>query len=200
MKKDFWDHRYQDHPGLYGREPNTFFKQKIDRLPLGKLLLPGEGEGRNALYAASLGWQVTAFDMSEVARSRAIHQASQERLSLHYEVTSAEKFEGKKNSFSAVALIFFHLPSVQRKAIHRKLESYLAQEGKLIITGFGKKQLNYSSGGPKEPAMLYNLEELKKDFTQLRWLEENDQIAELKEGNGHRGLGHLINLFGEKVG
>lgn len=162
-------------------------------------MLPGEGEGRNALYAASLGWQVTAFDTSEVARSRAIHQASQEGLSLHYEVTSAEKFEGEENSFSAMALIFFHLPAEQRKVIHRRLESCLAKEGKLIITGFGKKQLDYDSGGPKEPAMLYSLEELKQDFTQLRWLEEIDQVAELEEGNGHQGLGHLISLFGEKV-
>ncbi|MGB3777931.1 MAG: class I SAM-dependent methyltransferase [Tunicatimonas sp.] len=184
---------------MVGGEPNTFFKQKIDRLPPEKLLLPGEGEGRNALYAASLGWQVTAFDTSEVARSRAIHQASQEGLSLHYEVTSAEKFEGEENSFSAMALIFFHLPAEQRKVIHRRLESCLAKEGKLIITGFGKKQLDYDSGGPKEPAMLYSLEELKQDFTQLRWLEEIDQVAELEEGNGHQGLGHLISLFGEKV-
>jgi hypothetical protein len=70
MTNGFWDKRYSEEKFAYGREPNLYFKQKIDVLELGKLLLPGEGQGRNAVYAAKLGWQVTAIDLSSAAKQR----------------------------------------------------------------------------------------------------------------------------------
>ena len=54
--KEFWDTRYAEIDFAYGKTPNTFFKDSIDKLTPGKLLLPADGEGRNAVYAATKGW------------------------------------------------------------------------------------------------------------------------------------------------
>lgn len=63
--KDFWNERYSHEKLAYGAEPNEFFRNQLQHLRPGKLLVPAEGEGRNAVYAAQQGWQVTAFDFSE---------------------------------------------------------------------------------------------------------------------------------------
>ena len=62
--KEFWDSRYKSEDYAYGKEPNVFFADQIGNIPPGKLLLPCEGEGRNAVFAAALGWEVDAVDFT----------------------------------------------------------------------------------------------------------------------------------------
>ena len=69
--KNFWDERYSNKEFVYGTLPNQFFKDQLDKLKPGKILMVGEGEGRNAVYAAKLGWQVDAIDSSNVAKEKA---------------------------------------------------------------------------------------------------------------------------------
>ena len=68
----FWDSRYDTDHFVYGIQPNRFFASQIDKLPPGTILLPGEGEGRNAVYAAAVGWEVDAFDQSRIASEKAL--------------------------------------------------------------------------------------------------------------------------------
>jgi hypothetical protein len=80
-----WDLRFGGDDFFYGKAPNVFFADFLSTLPeKGKLLLPAEGEGRNAVYAARSGWQVTAFDSSAVAREKALKYAREEGVSLEY--------------------------------------------------------------------------------------------------------------------
>ena len=64
MSKEFWDQRFSDREFVYGKEPNQYYKEKMDKLPKEKIILPGDGEGRNSVYAASKGWQADAIDFS----------------------------------------------------------------------------------------------------------------------------------------
>ena len=73
--KQFWDERYGDDEYAYGTKPNTWFAEQLARMAQGRLLLPAEGEGRNAVYAAKLGWEVTAFDISAAGRDKAMRLA-----------------------------------------------------------------------------------------------------------------------------
>lgn len=198
MDQEFWNKRYQQEKSLYGKEPNSFFAQQLQKLRIGRILLPGEGEGRNAVFAARLGWTVSAFDGSEVAREHALTWAEQNHEHIHYHLSSAEDFPFPLGYFDAAALIFFHLPAGLRKNVHEKIEQSLKPGGKLILIGFGKQQLRYQSGGPKDQKMLFALEAVKKDFKHIVWLEENDGIEELQEGKVHQGQGHVISLLGEK--
>ena len=82
-KSNFWDERYSSEEYVYGTEPNQFFKEQIDKITVpGKLLLPGEGEGRNAIYAARSGWQVDVFDQSRTAKETITTVKNQSGVSL----------------------------------------------------------------------------------------------------------------------
>lgn len=69
--KEFWNGKYSSKEYIYGTEPNEYFKSALEKYRPGTILLPGDGEGRNAVYAAKKGWQVTAFDFSNAAKEKA---------------------------------------------------------------------------------------------------------------------------------
>ena len=77
--KAFWNENYGNKEYIYGTKPNVFFKEQLDKLKPGKILLPAEGEGRNAVYAASKGWSVTAFDISEIVHKKALQLAKEKK-------------------------------------------------------------------------------------------------------------------------
>ena len=86
---NFWDERYSSIEFVYGTEPNIFFKDELDKLNTGNILLPGEGEGRNAVYAAVKGWNVDAVDFSIIAKEKALNLAEENSVSINYEITVA---------------------------------------------------------------------------------------------------------------
>lgn len=73
--QDFWNERYNREEYVYGEAPNEYFRQQLQTLTPGSILMPLEGEGRNGVYAAGLGWQVDAFDMSTEGKRKALQLA-----------------------------------------------------------------------------------------------------------------------------
>lgn len=196
--KSFWDERYSGNEFAYGTNPNVFFKDQLEKLSPGKLLLPAEGEGRNAVYAALEGWQVIAFDQSEVAKRKAETLALEFNVKINYEVCDQENFDFDENYFDCVALIFVHLPIELRNFFHQKMLRFLKPGGKLILEGFEKSQINKTTGGPKNTDMLFSKEELLNDFNMLKKLTFSKKEVELNEGKFHHGNANLIRLIGIK--
>jgi len=196
--KDFWNKRYKREDFVYGITPNAFFKQFIDTHKPGKILLPADGEGRNGVYAAYNGWEVDAFDYSEEAKKKAIRLADKYDVQLNYTVEDFESVTFSENHYDAVALVYAHMPSDTRRKIHRKLIKSLKKGGMLILEAFSKEQMNYSSGGPKNIDMLYNPEDLKKDFERLDITYLEQMTIHLDEGEHHQGEGNVIRLIAEK--
>lgn len=195
---NFWDQKFSLTPNLYGEKPNQFILKELKNLSPGKILLPGEGEGRNALYAAASQWQVTAIDQSPIAKKHTLKKAHDLGLDIDYQVTDIRDFHFEPETYDVVALIYFHLPENILTEIHRKSVDSLKTGGSLIIEGFGKNQLNYNSGGPKDFQMLYDIDDLKASFQEISWEEEFDGVLELDEGKGHKGAAHVIRLKGTK--
>ena len=139
--QEFWNERYSQEEMIYGSEPNEFYKEQLAKLKPGKLLLPAEGEGRNAVYAAAHGWKVEAFDYSEAGQAKAKQLAQKQGIKLKYEVADASTFEAKPNSFDAVALIYAHFPVALRYTLHRKVVQWLKPGGTLILEAFHPTQL-----------------------------------------------------------
>jgi Tellurite resistance protein TehB. len=189
----FWDERYSHNPTVYGYNPNYFFKELIDKMEPGKLLLPCEGEGRNALYAAKLGWQVDAFDFSEVAMQKTLQAAQQQQLVIHYEQKSVEDYKASA-PYNLIACIYVHQPEAVRKPFHRQLILSLAKNGTLIIEAFNKKQINYTSGGPGNAAFMYSVEELQNDFKELHIHLLEEKSITLEEGSFHKGQAEIIRM------
>lgn len=198
MDNNFWNNRYTQVNDLYGTEPNQYFREKIGLLKSGHLIIPGEGEGRQAIYAAAKGWQVTAFDMSTVAQQHALEKAGNLGLSLNYQLSKAEDFSYPKETYDCAALIFFHLPPGGRPNIHKRIAASVKPEGHLIIEAFHPMQLAYASGGPKSEDMLYTAEMLSQDFIGWEFIEKLEGEVLLREGSGHAGPAYVTRIFARK--
>ncbi len=197
---NFWDERYSSMEYVYGTEPNHFFKEQIDKIPVrGKILLPGEGEGRNAVYAAKLGWQVDAFDQSKIAQQKALSLAEKNEVKINYNVINLNKFNPAKEQYDAVAIIFVHLKEDFRQALNKKLIDSLKTGGKIILELFSKRQLGKNSGGPQELTMLYSLDEIERDFRNLKSTMLKEEILYLDESEKHKGEASVIRFVGEKI-
>lgn len=198
MIKEFWNERYASKEFAYGTHPNVLFKAIIDKLPPGKILMAAEGEGRNAVYAATKGWQVDAFDLSEEGKHKAEKLAAHKQVVIQYSVNSFEDFTAKDNSYDCIAFIFSHLPEAGRQKNFRKLLHYLKPGGVCIAIGFSTKQLGKASGGPKELSMLFSEKQLLDDFHEIKDIQIREMEMELDEGPFHKGVGSLIEMTGYK--
>jgi len=199
FNSNFWDERYSIEEYVYGVEPNQFFKQVLDKIPIpGKLLLPGEGEGRNAVYAAKLGWKVDAFDQSINAQKKALKLAKKNEMNINYQITDLTKFYTEKNKYDAAAIIFVHFNSEERSLFHQRIMDSLKQGGKLILESFSKNQFGKSSGGPQDLKMLTTLDEIKNDFKEMSTILLEEKNILLNEGDKHSGEASVIRYVGEK--
>ncbi len=198
MAKEFWDERYRDDEFVYGTEPNVYFKEVIDTLYPAKLLLPGEGEGRNAVYAARKGWKVDCFDISQEAKKKSMQLAEDYNVSIAYEVEDIHSYPWGDEIYDAVGLIYIHNPPDIRKLLHYRSVQSLKPGGMLILEAFHKDQMDYDSGGPRNEAMLYDLEEMERDFNGLQILESKREEIYLSEGRYHKGNAVVVRIKARK--
>lgn len=198
MEHLFWDQRYAENETVYGLEPNRFFKAFIDTHQPGSILLPAEGEGRNAVYAASKGWQVDAFDFSPVAREKALKRAKESGVTINYYTMKAEEFRAGK-LYDAVALIYAHLPEAVRRGFHQEVYKSLRSGGYMVLEAFAKEQIHNASGGPKDPALLYDAPTICTDFQFLHMLSCGQKTILLAEGSFHQGKADVLQMIGQKL-
>jgi 2-polyprenyl-3-methyl-5-hydroxy-6-metoxy-1,4-benzoquinol methylase len=196
--KTMWNERYQQDIYQYGINPNDFMAKQIQQLPAGRILFPGAGEGRDAVFAAKLGWEVHAFDLSEQGQSKALKLASQEKTRIHFKVTDASLVKFPIASFDVIALTYFHLPIEIRLPFYANCVSWLKPGGKILIEGFSKKQLLLSSGGPKNINWLFSAKELETEFPGLKILTNEEKQRVLDEGPLHQGLAEVVQFIAQK--
>ncbi len=192
-----WDERYSIEDYYYGENPNEYLQSKIETLTPGKVLLTAEGEGRNAVYCAKLGWDVFSYDTSEVAKQKAFLLANKFGVKIDYEIESHKSFTTDQK-FDAIVVCFNHPPAFFRVEFHNKLVDMLKSGGYLILEGFSKNQTENSTGGPQDLDKLYDLDELKNDFKSLNIIEAEAIDTVLKEGRGHKGISSVIRIFAKK--
>lgn len=197
--KQFWNERYAEHEFAYGKEPNQFLKENIHLLPKGKVLFVAEGEGRNAVFAAKNGFDVSAFDYSASGQKKAMQLATENKVEIFYLVADVLALPYEENSFDAIVFIFAHFPSDIRTEAHLKLISLLKPKGKILFEAFSKEQINYTSGGPKDSKMLFSELEVKNEFSAIDFDFLTTEIIHLNEGPHHQGEGSVIRFIGAKL-
>lgn len=196
--KAMWDERYQSKEYQYGINPNDFFAEQIAQFPVGRILIPAAGEGRDAVYAAKLGWEVYAFDLSEQGKSKAMKLARDQQVQLHYVCADALQMEFPFESFDLIMSTYFHTPPDVRTKVHAQFINWLKPGATLLIEGFNKGQLAYTSGGPKNIEWLFDPTLLASDFKSLA-IQVNQEIQRtLNEGLLHQGLAEVIQFKGIK--
>jgi 2-polyprenyl-3-methyl-5-hydroxy-6-metoxy-1,4-benzoquinol methylase len=196
---EFWNEKFSTDEYIYGLSPNKFFKEQIKKFKPGKLLLLGEGEGRNSVYTASKGWEVDAADFSQTAKEKALKLAEKNNVTINYTISNVGDFIPRGNYYDAVGLVFIHLNPEERKVVHKRMVTALKNKGQIILQAFEKEQLGKNSGGPQSEEMLYSIEELENDFRDLRIHLLKKESVFLEEGNKHYGGASVIKFVGEKV-
>jgi ubiquinone/menaquinone biosynthesis C-methylase UbiE len=199
-----WDERYSSEEFAYGTEPNNYLREQLSKLQPGKILFPAEGEGRNAVFAATQGWQVSAFDISANGRNKALQLAEQLGTTIDYQVGELSTLNYQKQQFDAFALIYAHFPGDIKSSIHQMLNQYLRRGGFVIFEAFSKNHLEYIAknekvGGPKDIESLFSIEEIKVDFPDYDRIELTETEIELNEGLFHNGTGSVIRFVGQKL-
>jgi SAM-dependent methyltransferase len=202
--KEFWNDRYAAKEFAYGKKPNVFLKQELDKLEKGKIFLPADGEGRNSVYAAKNGWEAYACDLSVEGKKKTEKLAFGNGVQVDYAVGDFGALAYEDHFFDAIALIFAHFPSEKKKDYHQLVDQYLRIGGTIIFEAFGKNHLKYNSedpkvGGPRDLGMLYSVEELKSDFPNYDIIVLEEMETDLNEGQFHVGRGSVVRFVARKV-
>lgn len=202
--ENLWDTRFGQKEYAYGTLPNAFFKSVIDAYNVkGKLLLPAEGEGRNAVYAARKGLDVYAFDTSKEGKKKAKKLAKQNNVTINYEVGDFYGLKLLKEKFDAVALVFAHFSTDIVSDYHKKIIELLKPNGLVILEGFSKNHIEFqknnpNAGGPKNLEMLFSKETITRDFPDVEIINLEEVEVILEEGIFHQGKAKVIRFIGKK--
>lgn len=199
-----WNERFGSEEFAYGVEPNNYLKEQLQKLSPGNILFPAEGEGRNAVFAARLGWTVSAFDISVEGKKKALKLAKANGVNIDYQLGEIENLQYKPEQFDAIALIYAHFPADIKSLYHKTIDKYLRTGGVIIFEAFSKKHVDYirkneAVGGPKDIDMLFSIEEIRSDFPNYEIIELSEIEIELKEGLFHNGTGSVIRFMGKKI-
>jgi ubiquinone/menaquinone biosynthesis C-methylase UbiE len=200
-----WDERYRDSEYAYGEQPNKYLEEQLGKLPVGKILFPAEGEGRNAVFAARQGWQVSAYDISNEGQKKALQLAQKNHVSIDYQVGPLQTLNYKEGQFDVIALIYAHFPADIKSALHKELDKYLRKGGTVIFEAFSKTHITFNEknekvGGPRDIASLFSVEEIRNDFHNYEIIELMEKEIELHEGLYHNGRASVIRFVGRKKG
>lgn len=205
--QSFWNQRYTEEEAAYGKAPNAFLAEALGQLrpqwdATPNLLLPCDGEGRNAVWAAGEGWNVSSFDYSDAGVRKAQQWATEAGVTIDCQVADAHAFVPNQPA-DVVALIFAHMPADLRAAFHKRAATWVQPGGFLILEGFHPDQIhhNHPSGGPKQLDMLFTPTLLRKDFEDtsgLKILSLEAVETTLDEGPFHRGSASVVRMIAQK--
>ena len=191
-----WNERYDRNMYIYGKEPAAFLKQKIDSLKKGKALVLAMGEGRNAVYLAQNGFDVTGADISDVAIEKCNKLAEERNTTVNAVVADLTNYDMGEAQFDLVTKFYYYEPSIFPQIIDA-----LKPGGMFILEQFSIDHLKYretSRFGPRNPDYLIKPNELLDHFKSLRILYYEDTVVELDEGM-HKGTAAVIRLIAQKA-
>lgn len=193
-----WDERYQGDDYVYGTSPNDFLRSQVSRLPMGRILCLAEGEGRNAVFLAGQGFDVTAVDQSSVGLAKARKLAAERGVHITTVVADLADFHIEPDSWDGIVSIFAHMPAQGRRHLHREVVSGLRPGGVFLLEAYRPEQLQYGTGGPPTADMMMDLEALQVELAGLEFEYATDAVRDIHEGELHSGQGAVVDVVARK--
>ena len=195
----FWDQRYAGEAYAYGEAPNAFLASLAPTFePGGRALVPGDGEGRNGVFLAERGLRVETLDLSLEGVAKARRLADARGVKIDARQADALTWEWPLAAYDLIALLYLHLPALDRRRLHRQALAALRPGGRIVLEAFSPAQLLRQSagvrGGPREAALLYSLEDVREDFLGAELLQLREAETDLAEGALHVGLSAVVRL------
>ncbi|WP_458094893.1 class I SAM-dependent methyltransferase [Roseomonas sp. WA12] len=188
-----WDARYVGGGFAFGQDPNRHLEAQAPRLRPGmRALAIGDGEGRNGVWLAERGLDVTSLDWSEAGLAKARALATSRHVSMRTVTADLTSWDWPLAAFDLIAWIFVHLPPADRALVAARTTAALAPGGLLVLEGFTPAQEGRRSGGPREPALLWSGTLMRKHFAGLELLECVEGTVLLDEGPKHQGPAEVV--------
>ncbi len=194
----FWDEKFSADHYIYGTDPNDFLAAQVGAIPKGRVLCIGDGEGRNGVFLATQGYQVTSVDSSRVGLGKAQKLAAEKGVTLETVVADLNDFDMGHAAWDGVVSIYCHLPEPLRQKVHGNIVRALNPGGVLLLEAYTPKQLEYNMGGPPVVELMYTADILRHDLASLEFEHLQELDREVIEGTHHFGMGAVVQAIAQK--
>jgi len=189
-----WNARFSGDGWAYGKEPNVWLAERI-KPGNGKALVPADGEGRNAVWIASQGYDTTVFDLSDIGKQKCALLAEERCVTVHYEVDDLELRDFSKQKYDLIACSWFHVPWTIFCEHYPRMLSSLKPGGEFICEGYHTSQLEMTSGGPKSLDLLWDLDQVLAVIGEGFAIKHAKvETVVLDESELHIGPAHVVRL------
>ncbi|NOY56761.1 MAG: class I SAM-dependent methyltransferase [Actinobacteria bacterium] len=179
MNRETWNARYAEQELIWSAEPNEFLVAETERLTPGRALDIGAGEGRNALWLAERGWQVTAVDFSDVAIAKGREGARRRGVEVEWVVADLQSYVPTERNFDLVIEFYIHIPEPWRPEIWSRAAGAVAEGGTLLIVGHDLSNLERGHGGPHDPAALFTPQDVVAAIEDLEVLKAEQVVRDV---------------------
>ena len=161
MDQREWDELYASHELVWTAEANRFVAEELAGLAAGRALDLGTGEGRNAIWLAERGWQVTAVDFSAVGLAKAAELAAGHGVTgVRWVEADLREYQPGSAAYDLVLLAYVHLPPDEFGALLQMAASALAPGGTLLVVGHDVDNIAHGHGGPQDPRILHRVQDV----------------------------------------
>ena len=193
-----WNERYGSADYHYGTEPNDFLAAVAAQIPPGRVLSIADGEGRNGVFLATLGYDVTSMDSSTVGLAKAQRLATARGVTITTIAADLADFEIAPDSWEGIISIFVHLPPALRQRVHAQVVRGLAPGGLYVMESYAVQQLGRGTGGPSSAELLPTLDALRGELAGLELLQAVEIERDVHEGVHHDGRSAVIQVVAQR--
>ena len=198
-----WDERYSGIEFAFGTEPNDFLRETFEQIPVGgHVLCLAEGEGRNAVFLAEQGFEVTAMDMSEVGLNKANKLAKDRGVAITTQVADLADYNFGQDKWDAIVSIWAHVPKTVRQYVHAQVGTALKPDGVFIVEAYTERQLETEAvGGPpaSQRERFGALENFQNELVGLNEVIGVEKLRMVSEGKRHQRLSAVVQFVGKKI-
>ena len=197
---DFWNKRYQTQDYLFGVEPNDFIRA-VAPMPStqnAKAFAPADGEGRNGVYLAKIGYDVTCVDVSNLAVDKANALADEHGVRINSHVGDIFTFPCPVDHYELVVISFMHFLPDDHLRFMDLMKTTLKPGGVLVMEGYTHDQMPLTSGGPKNPDMLFSRQQIAENFADFNIILLQETRRHLAEGTRHQGEAATLQILAHK--
>lgn len=193
-----WEQRFAGETYFYGTEPNEFLRASLPTLPKGAAMCLAEGEGRNAVFLAESGYQVSSVDLTQAGVDKTMRLAEERSVKVSPVVGDLAGFDLGRERWDLVVSIFAHVPPDVRRSLHRRVVDSLKPGGALLLEAYTPDQVGRGTGGPQDSQLTMTLDSLRVELAPLEFIRAEELDRDVLEGTGHTGHGAVVQVIARK--
>jgi SAM-dependent methyltransferase len=191
VKREDWDRRYAEVENLWALRPNRFLVGEAGELEPGRALDLACGEGQNAIWLASLGWDVVGVDFSEVAIAKARARAERDGVDVEFVCADLVAYVPEASTFDLVLVLYLHIPAEERRAVLERAAAALAPGGTFVFVGHDLTNLTDGVGGPSDPQILCTPEQIAAELPGVE-MEKAERVLRNVAGEERDAIDALV--------